>query len=104
MSLCVLCHAGGLAAPPAANEAADLEAAPAANEAEDLEAVNPWAMLLRTFLPWINAGQVPDYQQQDEEAEDGMNDSGNGLLGAEEEVMGEADGADAAADEEDDLD
>ena len=92
----VLTHVGGLAAPPAANEA------------EDLEAANPWAMLLRTFLPWINAGQVPDYdQQQDEEAEDEMDDSENnlaGAVGAEEEVMGEPDGADAAADEEDDLD
>ena len=39
---------------------------------EAIEGANPWAMLLRTFLPWVNAGQVPDYQQQ--EAVDG-NDS-----------------------------
>ena len=26
-------------------------------------------MLLRTFLPWVNAGQVPDYINQEEEEE-----------------------------------
>ena len=77
----VLCYVGGLAAPPAA-----------ANEPEDIVAANPWAMLLRTFLPWINAGQVPDYDQQQE---DGRDDSQNRLA--------EASGAEGEP-EEDDLD
>ena len=96
-----LCSAAGLAAPPVA-----------AGEPEDLEAANPWAMLLRTLLPWINAGQVPDYDQQEDEAgPEGRRDNPESRLaaGAVEAgggVMGEADGADAAADEEeeDDLD
>lgn len=94
-----LCCAGDqLAAPPA----------PAANEPEDVEAANPWAMLLRTFLPWVNAGQVPDYdQQEDEEPEGGRDDSQDTsaiAIGAGEEVVHEAYGAHAAGDEEDDLD
>lgn len=101
-----VCHrlcafAAGLAAPPVA-----------ADEPEDLEAANPWAMLLRTILPWINAGQVPDYDQQEDEAgPEGRRDAPEsslaaGAVEAGEGVMGEDDGADAAADEqeEDDLD
>lgn len=87
---------GGLAAPPAAIEP------------EDLDAANPWAMLLRTLLPWINAGQAPDYDQQDDgESDDGTVESYNDLAGAggaAEGVAGEAEGAHAPADEEDDLD
>lgn len=87
---------GGLADPPAANEP------------EDVEAANPWAMLLRTFLPWINAGQVPDYDQQDDgESENGSDESHSALSGAGEAaagVMDEADGAHIPRDEEDDLD
>lgn len=84
-------YVGGLAAPPAANEP------------EGLEAANPWAMLLRTFLPWINAGQVPDYDQQQEDGRDGSHRLAE-ASGAEDEVVGGSDGADAAAHEEDDLD
>ncbi len=29
---------------------------------EDLQGTNPLAMLLRSMLPWINAGQAPDYE------------------------------------------
>lgn len=96
-----LCFAAGLAAPPVA-----------AGQPEDVEAANPWAMLLRTILPWINAGQVPDYDQQhDDEDPEGARDDPDsslaaGAVAAGEGVMGEDDGADAAADEqeEDDLD
>ena len=84
-----LCYVGGLAAPPATNEP------------EDLQAANPWAMLLRTFLPWINAGQVPDYDQQQEDGRDGSHNSVAGAAGAENEVVGQPDGPAA---EEDDLD
>ena len=51
--LAVIRRAGGLAAPTVGNE--------------EMEAANPWAMLLRTFLPWVNAGRVPDYGHEDEE-------------------------------------
>jgi len=49
-------------------------------------------MLLRTFLPWVNAGQVPDYVNQQEE-EEAVHDQ-------------EAEGTehDGAIPEEDDLD
>lgn len=71
-------HAGGLAPPDVGNE--------------EIEAANPWGMLLRTFLPWVNAGQVPDYVNQQEE-EEAVHDQ-------------EAEGTehDGAIPEEDDLD
>lgn len=49
-------------------------------------------MLLRTFLPWVNAGQVPDYINPEEEEE--------------AEHYQEADGTehDVTTPEEDDLD
>ncbi|KAL3162159.1 hypothetical protein ABBQ32_009867 [Trebouxia sp. C0010 RCD-2024] len=85
-----------------------LGAPPPANEPENLEAANPWAMLLRTLMPWINAGQAPDYDQQDDgESEDGTVESDNDLAGADgaaEGLAGEAAGPHAPADEEDDLD
>ncbi len=69
---------GGLAPPDVGNE--------------EIEAANPWGMLLRTFLPWVNAGQVPDYVNQQEE-EEAVHDQ-------------EAEGTehDGAIPEEDDLD
>ena len=87
---------GGLAAPPAGDEP------------EDLEAANPWAMLLRTLMPWINAGQAPDYDQQDDGAsEDGSDNSYSAVAGAgggAEGLAGEPEGPHAPVDEEDDLD
>lgn len=73
-----LVQEGGLAPPDVGNE--------------EIEAANPWAMLLRTFLPWVNAGQVPDYINQEED-EEGAHDQ-------------EADGTehDIIPPEEDDLD
>lgn len=94
-----VCYAGGFAAAPVANDAP-----PAANEPENLQAANPWAMLLRTFLPWINAGQAPDYNQQQEDGRDDSHNSVAGAAGAGNEVVGETHGADASGDEEDDLD
>ena len=52
---CYVWHAGGLAPPTVGNE--------------EMEAANPWAMLLRTFLPWVHAGQVPDYSNQENRQE-----------------------------------
>lgn len=42
-----------------------------ANAAE-AEGLNPWAQVLRTFLPWVNAGAAPDYTQdtQDQDTQD----------------------------------
>ncbi|DBA78426.1 hypothetical protein WJX79_008278 [Trebouxia sp. C0005] len=73
-----LVQEGGLAPPDVGNE--------------EIEAANPWAMLLRTFLPWVNAGQVPDYINPEEEEE--------------AEHYQEADGTehDVTTPEEDDLD
>lgn len=31
----------------------------------ELQGLNPWAMVLRTFMPWVNAGAAPDYTQED---------------------------------------
>ena len=30
-----------------------------------MQGLNPWAMVLRTFMPWVNAGAAPDYSQDD---------------------------------------
>ena len=30
-----------------------------------MQGLNPWAMVLRTFMPWVNAGAAPDYAQED---------------------------------------
>ncbi len=49
-------------------------------------------MLLRTFLPWVNAGQVPDYNNQEEEEE------------AEHDQEAEDTEHDVITPEEDDLD
>lgn len=35
-----------------------------ANDPE-MQGLNPWAMVLRTFMPWVNAGAAPDYTQED---------------------------------------
>lgn len=84
--------AGGLAAPPTADQA------------ENLEAANPWAMLIRTFLPWVNAGQMPDYDEEAEGSEDGRDESQQDeSQNAEAEADQDETGA-AAADEDDDLD
>ena len=61
----------------------------------EIEAANPWAMLLRTFLPWVNAGQVPNYDQHEDDAVDSEADNGPGV-GAEQD--------DVLTHEEDDLD
>ena len=34
----------------------------------DMQGLNPWAMVLRTFMPWVNAGAAPDYAQEDQHA------------------------------------
>ena len=62
-------------------------------------------MLIRTFLPWVNAGQVPDYDQEEaEESEDGMDESQHADSQGTEAVAGEGERGAAAADEDDDLD
>lgn len=62
-----------------------------------MEAANPWAMLLRTFLPWVNAGQIPDYNHQDE---DGRAEDDESAADAGAEVAEDGN----QAHEEDDLD
>jgi hypothetical protein len=44
-------------------------AAGAMNE-EALRGMHPLQALLRTLLPWVNAGQAPDYAAQEEAAEE----------------------------------
>ena len=62
----------------------------------DLQADNPWAMLLQTFLPWVNIGQVPDYSQQEDPS--GPNSTASPENEAQQAADREADR------EEDDLD
>ena len=86
-----------LSAPPVADDSSA--------ESEDLQAANPCTVLLRTFLPWINAGQVPDYERQhDEEGpNDGRDEPESSLAGAveaEEGVTKMMERADAAAHKE----
>jgi hypothetical protein len=33
--------------------------------AEELQGANPLVMLLRSLLPWVDAGQAPDYSTDD---------------------------------------
>jgi hypothetical protein len=34
---------------------------------EEMRAANPLLMLLRSLMPWVNAGQQPDYGAEEEE-------------------------------------
>jgi hypothetical protein len=34
---------------------------------EELRAANPLLMLLRSLLPWVDAGQVPNYDADDQQ-------------------------------------
>ena len=36
---------------------------------EELRAGNPLLMLLRSLLPWVDAGQVPNYEADDQQQE-----------------------------------
>ena len=40
-------------------------------------------MLLRTLLPWFNAGEQPDYEREDEEFEGGGGGGGGGGAAAQ---------------------
>lgn len=37
-------------------------------EQEQLQEMGPLRALLQSLLPWVNAGQVPDYEAEGEEA------------------------------------
>ena len=76
--------------------AGSLQAAEGAHN--EMQADNPWAMLLRTILPWVNVGQAPDYsQQEDADGQDSSHSHGD---------QGQQQDAHIAAtdDDEDDLD
>ena len=60
----------------------------------EMQGDNPWAMLLRTVLPWVNVGQAPDYSQQEDP-------SGQSFIANPEDQQPADQEAD---DEEDDLD
>ena len=82
------------------NSAGGLNGPPPPNQHEDLEAGNPWAMLLRTFLPWVNAGRVPNYDQEDADDSEADRDQPSNPQPEADEA---ASAADAVASEEDDL-
>lgn len=69
-----------------------------------MEAANPWTMLLRTFLPWANAGQVPDHRNQEDRQE--QDEHTEHAQQATEATGHEADAAESnlSVPEDDDLD
>lgn len=64
--------------------AAEGRAAPAVSD-EEMRTANPLLMLLQSMLPWVNAGQQPDYaaaegqqqQQQGQQQPPGSGDDSN---------------------------
>ncbi|KAK9829524.1 hypothetical protein WJX72_006318 [[Myrmecia] bisecta] len=44
---------------------------------EELQGAHPLAMLLRSMLPWVNAGEAPDYEADGEHAADAGNGEGS---------------------------
>lgn len=45
---------------------------------EELRQANPLVMLLRSLLPWVNAGQQPDYEADGGEGAEGRREGQEG--------------------------